>query len=777
MTSSSLSTISVSRRLFLIQSGAASCCVAFAMPGCGRNSPVERSAGTASAGLKPNYWVTLYPDGAIEVVCPGIELGQGAMTALPRYLAEELDADWSRIRVVAAPSEEKKYGNPLFWGLQYTAGSRTALGYFDTLRLAGAQARYVLLTAAARKWNVSRQELETNASTVTHRRSGRNVSYGELVPIAEVPNRFPDFIAPDDRPQLPDDLFGEAPPSILAPGPNKEGAIPLKSRRQYRLIGFDTPRLDIPAKVSGAARYGIDAKLPGMLYAVVETGPVAGDVPDTVDDAAARAVNGVVDVVRLPYGVAVVATGFFQARSGREQLKVTWKPRAPSTSYDSTAVMDDFSRIAADVQGHPGVRVFEKGDPKATAATLDAAKQHRGENRLITFETRSELVYHAPLEPQNATVRIADDGKSAEAWVGTQCPSIDQDFVSKVLDVKPEAVRINTMFPGGSFGRRQEPGAIVDAAHIARSLRKPIKVIWTREDDIKRNPFRQALTCRVEAVVNNQGQILATRHRVVGDSWFVRFFPDFFKQYHLSDPGNWVGALCEYEVPLQAVDCVTERRGIDVCYMRGVGVTQTKFAQECIIDQIASQHKVDPLEFRLHLLRSSPRATHVLKTVTEMCEWDKERSGRALGLAFTPYSNSYAALAAEVSIEHKTGSIRVHEVWCAVDAGLAVQPAMITAQVEGGIMQGMSWALFERITLKGGVVRESNFDQYSILRMSDAPEIHVKVLSTDNALTGAGEIGVMQIAPAINNAVARLIGKHLTRMPMLPADVLNVLHS
>jgi len=769
-------TIAVSRRLFLIQSSAVSCSVSFALTACGR-PPVGPPHRKATSSLTPNYWVTLYPDGAVEVVCPGIELGQGAMTAMPRCLAEELDADWSSVRVIPAPSDEKTFGNPLFWGMQLTAGSRTALGYFDTLRLAGAQARYVLLNAAARKWEVPLEELDTGASTVTHRLSGRSASYAELVRIAEVPQRFPDFVAPHDRPQLTDDFFGDAPPSVLAPGPKKVHAIPLKSRREYKLIGHDTPRLDIPAKVSGAARYGIDARLPGLLYAVVETGPVQGDVPETIDDAAARAIRGVVDVVRLPYGVAVVATGFFQARSGRERLKIRWKPGAAGRSYDSAGVMDEFSQIATDARGHPGVRVFEKGDPKATTATLRAARAHPSATRLITFETRSELVYHAPLEPQNATLRIADDGKSAEAWVGTQWPKLDQDFVSRVLGTAPEAVRINTMFTGGSFGRRQEPGAIVDAAHIARILRKPIKVIWTREDDLKRNPFRQALVSRIEAVVDDRGRILAMSHRVVGDSWFVRMFPDFFKQYHLSDPGNWVGALCDYDIPLQTVDCVTERRALDVCYMRGVGVTQTKFAQECLIDQIAAQHHADPLEFRLSLLKASPRGTQVLESVAQMCNWGQVRSGRALGLAFTPYSNSYAALVAEVSVDRKTGGIRVHEVWCAVDVGLALQPAIVAAQMEGGIIQGMSWALFEQITVKGGAVQQSNFDGYPILRMSDAPEVHVHVLSTDNAVTGAGEIGVMQIAPAINNALARLIGKHLTRMPMLSADVLRALHA
>jgi isoquinoline 1-oxidoreductase beta subunit len=784
MSSDVLTTHSTSRRQFLIRSGAASCGVALVLAGCGKhNSTAPRIDGVAT-NLAANLWVTLYPDGSIEITAPGIELGQGAATALPRLVAEELDADWSKVRVTPAPSEEKKYGNPMFWDMQITAGSRTVQGYFDVLRLAGAQARYILLTEAARRWKVPIQELRTASSTVIHHQSGKTVTYGELVLTAVVPKVLPNFVAPDDQPQLPDDFFGEPPPSPVAPDPKKKAtAIPLKSRNQYRLIGVNTPRLDIPAKVSGAARYGIDAALPGMLYAVVETGPTQGSVPESVDDTATRALSDVVDIVRLPYGIAVVATSFPTAQSGRKRLKVTWKVQPSVNSYSSDAVLKDFSRIAADSQGDPGVRVFEKGDAAAAAAVLDPVPRAdkegapKGSHRIFMFETHSELVYHAPIEPQNATLRLSEDGKGAEAWVGTQWPKLDQDFVARVLGVQADAITIHTQYPGGSFGRRQEPGAIVDAAHIARAIHKPVKVIWTREDDLKRNPFRQALTCRVEAAVDSAGQILAIRHRIVSDSWFARMFTDWFEQYHKSDPGNWVGALAAYEIPLQIVDSVTERRGIDVCYMRGIGVTQTKFAQECLIDQVAAAHRTDPLDFRLRLLQFSPRGTQVLKAVAEMADWKRPRTGRALGLAFTPYSNSYAALIAEVSVDRNSGAIRVHEVWCAIDAGLAVQPAMVAAQIEGGIVQGMSMALFEQVTIKEGVVQESNFHQYRILRMSEAPEVHVRVFSTANAATGAGEIGVMQIAPAINNALARILGGHLRKMPMLPADVLKAVRS
>ncbi len=754
-----------------MQSGVVTCGVVFALTGCSEHAGPDVAIERKQASLTPNPWVTLYPDGAIDIMAPGIELGQGAMTTLPRFVAEELDADWAKVRVIPAPSDEKKYGNPLFWDMQITAGSRTCLGYFDVLRIAGAQARYVLLTTAADKWNVSIAELASANSVVTHPSSGRRTTYAELVGTARVPRQFPDFVAPEDQPQQIDDFFGDPPPSLLAPGANKHAAIRLKSRRQYKLIGVDAPRLDIPPKVNGTAQFGIDVQLPDMVYAMVETGPVQGGIPDKIDDTATRAVRGILDVIRLPYGVAVVGVSFLAARQGRAQLKVTWQPGAKARAYDSDRTLEEFSRIAADNKGHTGGRAFERGDPAAAAAALAAS------HSVITFATTSELVYHAPIEPQNATVRISGDGKSAEAWLGTQWPKLEQDFVSRILNIKPESVKVHTLFTGGSFGRRQEPGAIVDATHIARAVRKPVKVIWTREDDIKRNPFRQALACRIEAVVSPEGRILAMRHRVVADSWFARMFPDWFKQYHDSDPGNWVGAIHLYDVPLQLVDAITERREVDVCYMRGVGVTQTKFAQESLIDQIAIRHRKDPIEFRLQMLQSAPRGVKVLQTVAHMSDWKRKRNGRALGVAYTPYSNSHAALVAEVSVDHASGTIRVHQVWCAVDVGFAVQPAIVASQIEGGILQGLSMALFERVSIKEGVVQQSNFDQYRILRMSETPEVTVQVLSTDNAVTGAAEIGVMQIAPAVNNAVAQLIGKHLTSMPMVPENVMNAMRS
>jgi isoquinoline 1-oxidoreductase beta subunit len=508
-----------------------------------------------------------------------------------------------------------------------------------------------------------------------------------------------------------------------------------------------------------------------VVYAAVETGPVRGAEPETYEEASVRSMPGVSDVVRLPYGVAVVANSFAAALAARPRLKVTWRSDPAAADYDSDDVLEDFARIAADSQGHPGVRAYSQGD---AGATLAALAQHSTE----TLEIRSQLVYHATMEPQNATARVAADGKSVEVWVSTQWPTVEKQGIAKAINLAPESVTLHMPYViGGGFGRRSEPGAAIDAVQIAKHTGKTVKVIWTREDDLRRNPHRQALVCRIEAAVSPQGRILATRHRVVADSWFARFLPDFFAQANQTDPGNWSGCVYAYDVPLQLVDNVTARRAVDVCYMRGIGVAQTQFGLESLIDRIASQHRQDPLAYRISMLRHDPRAVKTLEAAAEMADWSRPRAGRALGIAYTNYTNSHAVAVAEVSVNRETGEIRVHNVWSAIDAGLAMQPAIVASQTEGGIIQGLSIALFEQVTVRKGVTQESNFDSYRMLRMSEAPEVTVKVLSTDNAPTGVGEVGIIPIASAVNNAVACIIGKHLTGLPMRPDDVLHVIRS
>ncbi len=766
-----LKTTRLSRRAFLVESSVAACGVVFGAVGPSARGQVGDSRNRKGpASLAPNWWATLYANGSIDIVCPGIEMGQGIMSTLPRYVAEELDADWKQVRIINAPADEKRFGNPFFYGgSQIDAGSRTALGYFRVLRIAGAQARYVLVNAAARKWGVPVDELSTAESFVTHAVTQRRISYGELLVSATVPKEFPTFIDPDDRPDPTDIFFGPPPP--LPTGAEQLPPVKLKGRREFKFLGVDAPRVDIPHKVNGSAQYGLDMMHADVVYAAVETGPVRRAEPEAYDEASVRSVPGVGDVIRLPYGVAVVANSFATALAARPRLKVRWRSDPAASDYDSDGVLEDFARIAADSQSHPGVRAYSQGD---AGATLAALAQHRTE----TFEIRSQLVYHATMEPQNATARVAPDGKSVEVWVSTQWPTVEKQGIAKAINLAPERVTLHMPFViGGGFGRRSEPGAAIDAVQIAKHTGKTVKVIWTREDDLRRNPHRQALVCRIEAAVSAQGKILATRHRVVADSWFARFLPDFYAQANQSDPGNWTGSVYAYDVPLQLVDNVTVRRAVDVCYLRGVGVAQTQFGLESLIDRIALQHGKDPLAYRISMLQQQPRAVKVLETAAQMADWSRPRAGRALGIGYTNYTNSHAVAVAEVSVNRESGEIRVHHVWSVIDAGFALQPAIVASQTEGAIMQGLSIALFEQVTVRKGVTQESNFDSYRMLRMSEAPEVEVKVLSTDNAPTGVGEVGIIPIAPAVNNAVARIIGKHMTGLPMRPDAVLSAIRS
>ena len=517
-----------------------------------------------------------------------------------------------------------------------------------------------------------------------------------------MPDEFPDFLPPDGKPQEVDDFFGEPPSLRLPASTTRPAPVQLKSMRDFKLLGVDAPRVDIPDKVSGTARYGIDFKVPGMVQALVTTGPRIGSVPARVDDTAARAIPGVLDVIQLPYGVAVVANDIDVARKARDKLVVSWTSGEGVSDYDSDSALEDFMRIARDDAGQPGVRAYEQGDPQQTLALLSAQAP-------VVFEARSELVYHAPLEPQNAIVSVAADGQSAEAWVGSQWPALEQAAIGTAIGIAPDKVKLNLQLVGGSFGRRQEPGAVVDAAHVSKRIGRPVKVLWMREEDLRRNPHRQALAIRIESALTADGRIAAMRTRVVGDSWFVRMFPDFFKQYNETDPGNWVGAKHLYDVPLQLIDCVTARRSVDVCYMRGIGCTQTKFALESLVDAIASRGNKDPLQYRLDMLQGVPRAQRVLREVAAMSDWPRRRPGRALGVAYTGYNNGHAALVADVSVDRSNGEIRVHEVWSAVDVGFAVQPDIVRSQMEGGIVQGLSMALHEQVTYRNGGAVESNF--------------------------------------------------------------------
>jgi isoquinoline 1-oxidoreductase beta subunit len=692
----------------------------------------------ADAPLSPNVWLTISTDGIITIVSPAAEMGQGTFTALPAVLAEELDADWSKVRAVFPPEwNEKKFGNPQWSGLFNTTASLATRGYFKPMRIAGAQARRVLLDAVSVKWSVPINELSTEPSVVVHKTSHRRVSYGEIAGFARVPTELPKMEDKD-----------------------------LKNPADFRYIGKDLPRLDLPTKVTGAARYGIDVQVPGMVYAAVLQSPYEGGTPATIDDSAARAVPGVTDIIRLPSGVGVVGNSVAATQAAKNRLNVTWTS-APAAGHDSERALEDFAAIAQD-KGRGGVKFAGVGD--ASAAMRGAAQVFRG-------EYRTHYTYHAQMEPMNATAAVAPDGKSAEIWVGTQNPSGLLNDVARLLQTDRSKITFHQHVIGGGYGRRGGPQDVVlDAVRLAKAVGSPVKVIWSREDDVATGKFRPMTAHHIEAGFDAGGKLTAWHHRVVAES-----VAEYRAGLTSSTPpaidtivmkGS---SLPQYAIPNKLVEHIVETRGARLSSVRGVGVYYNAFAVESFLDEIAKALGQDPIAFRLELSQGQPRVQHLLRVVSEMSDWHKPRSERGLGVAVMEKDDTLAAGVAEVSLDRSTGKINVHNIWAAIDAGIAVQPRNLAAQTEGSIVFGLGHVLREKITIKDGRVQESNFNNYQVPRMSDMPNINVRVISTDNPPTGAGEDGLPLVGGAIGNAVAALTGVRLRELPFAPDRVRGAL--
>ncbi len=724
----------LSRRSFLVSSGAASIAVTF--------GSFENALAGLSTGLKPNAWVSLDFDGIATIMSPAVEMGQGTMTALPACLAEDLDVEWASVRVETAPDDESVYGNPKFLDLMVTVGSKAVEGYYERMRLAGAQARRILLVNAANSWKVPVAELSTEPGKVVHRKSGRKITYGALAGSATVPDPLPAITTAD-----------------------------LKPLGQCRYIGKDLARVDIAAKVSGKAVYGIDTQLPNlrypllqlpsMRYASVLHAPVQGEKPETVDDAAAKAVKGVIAVTPLPHGVAVVADSVEASMKGKAALKVTWSSTSPARRHSNESLTAEYQDIARD-WSHPSVDMLKRGEP--AEAIAKAAK-------VIAADFTVDHVAHCCLEPLNATALV--EGDEVLLWTSNQSV-IDMKLAGSIAGgTKPEQVKVDRPFLGGGFGRRTDWDVALEAVTLAKSMPgTPVKVIWSREDDVTQDMWRPLAVQRIEVGLDGAGAIVGWRHRIVAASYLARAIPPLFEKLGGRDIVSASGGDFRYAVPAQFVDYVRMQSGFEVGAWRGIAAGYTKFAVETVIDEIAQAKGVDPLDLRIALLQEHPRSIAVLKAVAEMAKWRQTPpNGRALGLAYSDALETYTAAVADVSLDSGSGQIKVHHVWAVVDPGVAVQPKNIMAQMEGAILFGLGAALKERITLKDGKPQETNFDRYSVMRMSDVPPIEVKVISTDNPPTGIGEAGVPVVAPAIANAVARLTGKRLRMLPMSPDRV------
>lgn len=688
--------------------------------GCGPKDAATPVAGAAGL-FEPNAFVQIDGSGNVLVLSKHLEMGQGTYTGLATLIADELDADWSRVRVEGAPADAKKYGNAGFGGMQGTGGSNAIASSFEQHRKAGATARAVLVAAAAKQWGVPATELTTEPGVVVHAKSNRRAEYGTLVAAAA---------------KLP------VPETVT-----------LKDPKDFRYIGKEkgTPRVDAKPKSTGTATYTQDVKLPGMLTAVVAHPPLFGATVKSFDATKAKAVPGVVDVVQIPTGVAVLGEHFWAARQGRAALTVEWDTSA-ANKRGTTEVMAEFRELA----GRPGIEIRKDGDAEAAIGT--AAK---------TIEATYEFPFlaHASMEPLNCVVHLRKDG--AEVWNGDQFQTADQGAVAGVFGMKPEQVRINTLYSGGSFGRRANAKSdyVVEAATIAKAIegRAPVKMIWTREDDTGAGYFRPAFLHRIKGGIDASGNPVAWWHRIVGPALMdgTPFMPPDGK-----DPSSFEGAADHpYAVANVFVDTHFPKSGIPVQWWRSVGHTHTAFAVEMFIDELAKAAGKDPVEFRRGLLAKEPRRLGVLNLAAEKAGWGTPLpAGRARGIAVHKSFNTYVAEVAEVSLEG--GKPRVHRVVCAVDCGIVVNPDVVRAQMEGGIAFGLGAALYGQIQIDKGRVVSTNFDKYRVLRQREMPVVEVHMVASTEAPTGVGEPGTPPIGPAVANALFALTGKPIRKAPL-----------
>jgi isoquinoline 1-oxidoreductase beta subunit len=628
----------------------------------------------------------------------------------------------------------------LFNGVMLTAASVSVPGYYMPLRLAGAQARRVLLDSVARQWGVPVGELTTEPSVVVHAKSGRRIAYGEVAKFATVPAEPPKITEAD-----------------------------LKQPSQFRLIGrTDIQRVDVPSKVNGTAKYGIDAHVPGMVYAAVLESPMDGAKPDKVNVPDVMKVKGVTRVIPLPFGVAVFGDTVEATRAGRNALKVTWDTSgATAAGFDSEKAREEYARHGRDPNAK-AMEWFKKGD---------AGKALTGAARLMTAEYSSEHCYHAQMEPMNCIARVAADGQSAEIWTGTQSTALAALVASNVLKTTPDKIRVHQHLLGGGYGRRIAPDAIAQAVVLSNITKAPVKLLLTREDDLAAARPRPMTYHILRAGLDGSGKLVGWHHRMVAENVDALAAPPRFKATGGKDVIGWRGLEQPfYGIPNMLAEGVREIRGMRVHPWRGIGSGYTKFASESFLDEIAHATGVDPLILRLELTKDQPRAHAVIRAVADMAQWNLPRSGgRALGIAFADYHDTLSAGVAEVSVDRRTGRIKVHNYWIAADPGIVVQPDNVHAQLESAVVYGLSAALLEELTVKDGAVQQRNFNDYPVLRMSDVPEIHTRIVASNAPPTGMGEIGVPSVAPAIGNAVFQLTGKRLRSLPMSPERVKKAL--
>ncbi|GID03615.1 xanthine dehydrogenase family protein molybdopterin-binding subunit [Pseudomonas sp. 008] len=711
----------VSRRGFLKGSAVlgGGLVVAFVIPGGHRFAFGAESQGEVFA---PNAFLRIGNDNSVTVLLGHSEMGQGIWTGLTMLIAEELDADWSKIRVEHAPASAAEYGLPAFGGMQITGGSTSTWMEFDRYRQAGAAARLMLIDAAAKRFDMAPSQIHTESGVVIA--GDKRVTYGELA---------------DDAGKLP------------VPDP---ASIKFKEAKDWKVIGKPTKRLDTPEKITGQAKFGMDVQFDGLMTAVVARPPVFGGSVKSFEGAEALAVPGVHKVVQVPTGVAVIADHYWAAKLGRDALKVVWEP-GPNAGLDSQQLLESFRKLAAT----PGTSVSQAGD--ATVMLGRAAK---------TIEAEYSVPYlaHAPMEPLNCTVKITKD--TCEIWTGTQFQTLDQMIAGKITGLKPEQVEIHTQFLGGGFGRRANPTSdfVSEAVYVAKAAGEPVKTVWSREDDIRGGYYRSAFLHQARIGLDADGMPIAWKHVLVGQSIMAG---TSFEATMVKDGVDKTSVEGVADSPYfeglanHLIDLHSPQTGISVLWLRSVGHTHTAFVMESLIDELAEAAGKDPVEYRRTLLKAHPRHLGVLNLAVEKADWKAPLpDGHALGVAVHESFGSYVAHVAEVSQDNL--AIRVHRVVCAVDCGIAVNPQSIAAQMESGITFGLGFTLHSKLTFKNGQVQQSNFHDYQVLRLNEMPVVEVHIVPSTDKPGGIGEVGVPPVAPAVANAVFALTGQRLRELPL-----------
>ncbi len=687
-------------------------------------STLAPSEAAAASEFLPNAFVKIAADGAITVIIGKAEMGQGVYTSLPMILAEELDADWTRVRCEFAPVDPA-YNHTVF-GIQMTGGSTSVWSSFDQFRKAGAVARAMLVQTAADAWGVPAAECYAENSAVIHRGSMRRAEYGGLAAGAAA----------------------RKPPA----------EVKLKDPKDFKIIGKPLHRLDTPAKTNGSAIFSIDVDRLGMLVAVVARPPVFGGKAKSFDATATKAIRGVKDVVEIPRGIAVLADGYWAARRGRDALKIDWD-EGPMAGYSTEKQRAEYSALSKT----PGAVARRDGD--AAAALAREAK---------TIEAEYELPYlaHATMEPMNCVADVRT--QSCEVWAGSQFQTFDRMTAAQAAGLKPEQVQLHTTFLGGGFGRRAVPDChmVQEAVQISRAARVPVKVIWTREDDMRGGYYRPYWFHRLSGAVDEHGNVSAWKQTIVGQSFMVGTPFEQFMVKNGVDATSVEGAAdMPYTIPNLYVDLHSPKLEVPTLWWRSVGHSHTAFVVESFLDELAHAGGKDPYEMRRALLAKSPRHLRVLELVAEKAGWGGPvPAGRGRGIAVHDSFGSYTAYVAEASVS-KQGEVTVHRMVCAVDCGPVVNPNTIEAQIQGAVVFGLTAALRGEITLAGGRVQQGNFNDYPMLRIYECPEIEVHIVPSTDKQGGIGEPGVPCAAPAVANAIFAATGKRIRRLPIRAQDL------